>query len=174
MPRLRVAPGWRARSASVVAAVALSAGIVLAQQPPASTQPPAANDKTPEASTPDQKKKSEKATLLDATRVSTDAAARRTAEEKSKTGSEAKKGDTKDSDAVVELQPATDSDHPKPDATDPSARAKKSSLPPVHGEVYGAAGGGTQRTGTSVGVGTKSGKTHVTIEAGSAKQDNPH
>ncbi len=114
-----------------------------------------------ESSAPQAKKKP---VLVDATRVSTEAAAESAVKkETQKSAATGKSKDANDS-SVMEFKPAA----PNADSGDAIVLSKGSKKKKtIHGEVYGttgAQGAGTQGGGGAVGATSKSGKTSVYVE----------
>ena len=124
-----------------------------------------------------------KAKLLEATRVSTEEAARKAAKVASKPAADkpeakenSEESDQKDS-AVTELTPAMKTDHDSDEIVRlPTGESPSSPLKKIHGSVYGAGGSHSSRTGASVGASSKSGKTHVYVESERSRSDSetPH
>jgi hypothetical protein len=138
-----------------------------------------APQKSPDAPPPKSKASTEKKpVLLEATRVSTDEAARSVAQKQTAKDNE-EEGTKEDKDAaVLEFKPAPASAKSSGDVVVvPSKNSKKSVLDNVHGTVHGsvdARNSGTHRTGASVGASSKSGKTAVYVETERSRtQANP-
>jgi len=119
-----------------------------------------------------------KPVLLEATRVSTDEAARSVAQKQTTKGNEEEGAKEGKEAAVLEFKPAPASAESSGGAVVvPSKGSKKSTLGNVHGTVHGSAdakNSGTRRTGASVGASSKSGKTAVYVETERGRtQPNP-
>jgi hypothetical protein len=130
------------------------------------------NSSSPPAASSQQ----EKTKLMEATRVSTDGAARKVAEQetKQKNQNRAEKQHSDKASDVVELHPAAKSEADSDVATRGAGASKKSPLKKIHGSVYGAEGANNRRTGASAGASTNSGNTHIYVETDRSKQDAPH
>lgn len=153
------------RGTLIAAAVLL---VPLAAYPQASREK--SSGRTPEkpaTARPDEK---EKASLADATRVSTDEAARQAIKQKDQDKKDSSVAST-DSN-VVEFKPA-----PPAAKSDDSLVVTKSGdskkLKKVHGEAYGATGAGGHREGGAAGATSKSGKTAVYVEADRSRTSPP-
>ncbi len=147
----------------VLSLLLLGSGIAFPQSP-AKQEPPAS---------PEPKK----ATLQDATRVSTKEVAHEAAQEKARKGARTASEDSSSDAGVSELHPAPPGEeHP----TVSSAKSsKKSTAKSVHGTVYGATGtqGPAQRgAGANAGVTSKSGKTSIYVETEKSRETSspPH
>jgi hypothetical protein len=118
--------------------------------------------------------------LIEATRVSTEEAVRRAAEDKAKATSKtsAKKDSGKESaPGVSELQPVSKPAGDSAAATQvPRDESGKPVLKNIHGSVQGASGAGNRRAAAEVGASSKTGKTHVYVETERSRSDpaTPH
>ncbi len=124
----------------------------------------AQEDKAPRPKKEPAVQAQKKPVLVNATRVSTDAAARSAAKEETEKPAAARK--TKDSgeSAVLEFKPAGPNAGSGEVVVLPKDSKKKKN---IHGEVYGTTGAqaaGTQGGGGAVGATSKSGKTSVYVE----------
>lgn len=114
--------------------------------------------------------------LLNAPRVSTDAAVHSAAKNviKQTTG---EKTPNQPADAeVVEFRPAESESASSSTSAAPPKTPKKGALKDVHGTVYGAAGAknpGTNAEGAAVGASSKSGKTAIYVETDRARTSPP-
>jgi hypothetical protein len=116
----------------------------------------------PDTPKPSQTDPSKKPVLTDVSRVSTDQARADAAkQEAKKRGLEEKQKDSPD-DAVLEFHPAAP-DNSADGSAVVTKDSKKGRLKNVHGEAYGAAGGGGNREGGKVGASSKSGKTAISV-----------
>lgn len=122
-------------------------------------------------------KQTDKVKLLDVTRISTEDAARRAAQEKSEKkteGNSAKEENSKKnaSSGVSELRPVTKAPGDSTDTVQISTK-KSGKLPvkDVHGSVQGVNGSGVRETGAAVGASSKGGKVHVYVETERSRTD---
>ena len=157
--------------------VLLSAALCLLM-PVASTPQDTAKKSSETPSTKSSASTGKKPVLVEATRVSTDEAARSVAQKQTTKGNEEEGAKEDNEAAVVEFKPAPASAEPSGDAVVvPSKGSKKSTLGNVHGQVHGSVDGNnpeTRRTGASVGASSKSGKTAVYVETERGRtQPNP-
>jgi hypothetical protein len=122
----------------------------------------------------------EKVKLIEATRVSTEEAGRRAAQDKAKGTSKTiakKKSENDSAPGVSELRPVS---KPAGDSAVttrvPADESGKSVLKNIHGSVQGASGAGTRRAAAEVGASSKTGKTHVYVETERSRSDpaTPH
>jgi len=116
-------------------------------------------------------KPAKKASLTDATRVSTDEAVRQAIQQQNPDRA-AKDSPAPGESAVVEFKPAP------PAAKDDDSVVVKNSgdskkLKDVHGEAHGAAGAGGHREGGAVGASSKGGKTAVYVETDHSRVSPP-
>ncbi len=165
------------KSAFLAVALALFAASAAAPQ----SSPGQSASREPEAKAAKIPAKSEKAKLIDATRVSTEEAARRAAEKKAE---ESAKNDSKKKEdvkrdttsAVSELQPVTKAQDSATAAQPAPQDSGKLPLKDIHGSVQGAGGGGMRRGGAEIGASSKGGKTHVYVETERSRSDaaTPH
>ena len=117
-----------------------------------------------------------KGALLNAPRVSTDAAVRSAAKDVIKRTTGDKTPNQPEDAEVVEFRAAeSDSASPSTSAAPPKT-PKKGALKEVHGTVYGAAGAknpGTNAEGAAIGVSSKSGKSAIYVETDHARTSPP-
>jgi hypothetical protein len=169
---------WVKLSASKAAFFALALALLATSAAAPQSSSGQNTSRTPEAKAGETPAKSEKAKLIDVTRVSTEEAARRAAEKKAEesagNNSEKKEDAKKDTAAgVSELQPVTKARgsatavHPAPQDSG------NSPLKDIHGSVQGATGGGTHQGAAELGASSKSGKTHVYVETERSRSDVP-
>ena len=120
----------------------------------------------------------QKFSLLDATRVSTEEAARSAAPKAAEKSPTAAAAESSSDSTVTEFHPARPDSAPTGDsAVTTSGESRKSTLKRVHGTVYGSAAPGNpggRRGGAAVGAASKSGKTHVYVETDRSRTDTPH
>jgi hypothetical protein len=121
-----------------------------------------------------------KPALAEATRVSTEDAARSVAQKQARKSAEEDGAEKTTGPDVLEFRPVSESSGSSGKSVVAPAEGSKK-LPPgkVHGKVHGsvdAKGAATHREGASVGASSKSGKTAVYIETerGRTSQDQPH
>jgi hypothetical protein len=117
-------------------------------------------------------KPAKKASLADATRVSTDDAARQAIQQQSPDRAAKDSSIAAGESDVVEFKPAP------PIAKDDDSVVVRNSgdskkLKKVHGEAYGAAGAGSHREGGAVGATSKGGKTAVYVETDHSQASPP-
>jgi hypothetical protein len=119
-----------------------------------------------------------KPSLLDATRISTEEAAQRAAQENADQAADAKTVRSSADESVTEFQPTrADSAQTGGAVVTTSDESKKSVLKRVHGTVHGSAAAGNsgdRDAGASVGAASKSGKTAVYVETDHTRSDTPH
>jgi hypothetical protein len=159
-------------------AVLLSTALALAVTPAPAQQTPAGKDSSELTPARPADNSADKLKLLDATRVSTEDAARRAAEKKAKE-SGAKESPKKDetqkkqvAPAVSELKPVTNAGGDKQAAVQvPAEGSGKLPLKNIHGSIQGSGGGGLLGTGGDVGASTPSGKTHIDVETERSRSD---
>ena len=135
-------------------------------------------DSTPRRETSASPKITRKPSLLDATRVSTEEAAKSAAQKNAEKAADAKAVKSSSDDGVTEFHPA------RPDSAQTSGavamtsdESKKSVLNRVHGTVHATTDAGTSGDhggGASVGAASKSGKTQVYVETDHSRRDIPH
>jgi hypothetical protein len=117
-------------------------------------------------------KPAKKASLADATRVSTDEAARQAIQQQNPDRAAKDSSVAPGESDVVEFKPA-----PAAAKGDDSVVVKNSSdskkLKNVHGEAYGAAGAGSHREGGAAGATSKGGKTAVYVETDHSRASPP-
>jgi hypothetical protein len=114
--------------------------------------------------------------LLDAPRVSTDAAVHSAAKDAIKQTTGEKTPDQPEDAEVVEFRPAESESASSSSSAAPPKNAKKGALKDVHGTVYGAAGAknpGTNAEGAAIGVSSKSGKSAIYVETDRARTSPP-
>jgi len=152
--------------------VVVAAGALLFATAARAQNSPESSSSSPPAASSQQ----EKTKLMEATRVSTDGAARKVAEKetKQKKQNRAEKQHSEKASDVMELHPVAKSEADSDEAARVPPESKKSPLKKIHGSVYGAEGGNNRRTGASAGASTKSGNTHIYVETDRSKQDAPH
>ncbi len=124
------------------------------------------------------KTKQQKPSLLDATRVSTEEAAKGAAIENAGKAADAKTIESSTNESVTEFHPA------RPDSAQTGGaivttldESKKSVLKRVHGTVHGSTAAGTagdRGGGAAVGAASKSGKTAIYVETNHSHSDTPH
>jgi hypothetical protein len=131
------------------------------------------SDSTPRRETSTSSKTKQKPSLLDATRVSTEEAAKRAAPKSADKAAEASADES-----VTEFHPTrVDSAQTGGAIVTTSDESKKSVLKRVHGTVHGSAAAGTSGDrggGASVGAASKSGKTAIYVETDHSRRDTPH
>jgi hypothetical protein len=159
-------------------AIALLACILLAGSALGHTQSAPADSPKPAGREASKKDEGKKPALAEATRVSTDEAARSVAKEKAKQGNP-KAEDEKTSDAgVTEFRPTPPSsqgaveDHSRAGSEKkPQGRALKN----VHGTVHGATGSSAtgSRAGAAVGASSSRGKTSIYVETERDRENPP-
>jgi hypothetical protein len=119
-----------------------------------------------------------KPSLLDATRVSTEEAAKSAAQEKADKAPGEKTNESSSSESVTEFHPARpDSAQKSGAAATTSDDSKASVLKRVHGKVESSAAigaSGDRGGGASVGATSNSGKTAVYVERDRSRSDTPH
>jgi hypothetical protein len=162
----------------------LTAALALLVATAASAQTPAAQSASQDSTAGSSKTSKEpgKVKLLELTRVSTEEAARRAAQEKTKKTARqdsATKEDSKKSapSGVSEFRPVTKPTGDSADAIEiPSQKSGKSPVKDVHGTVQGVSGSGTRAAGAEVGASSKGGKVHVYVETERSRSDTqpPH
>ncbi len=133
----------------------------------------AQEDKAPRSKKEPEAPAQKKPVLVDATRVSTDAAARSAAKEETQKSAAAKKTKDSNQSAVMEFKPAGPNVGSGEVVVLPKDSKKKKN---IHGEVYGttsAQAAGTQGGGGAVGVTSKSGKTSVYVETERQRTNPP-
>ena len=148
--------------------------VAISQEP--SSEAPASSHK--------DKAHADKIKLSDATRVSTEEAAKKAAIRKAKGDSasatepknEAAAGDheNEESSQATELQPSVKAEDEKNADGNGSTDRSERKRTKIHGSVYGAAGSEARASGAEVGAGSKSGKTHVYVETGRTETPQPH
>ena len=156
------------------ALTACAPGVALSQESPSETP----------VTTRKERPASDSIKLSDATRVSTDEAARGAAKERSKDdkGTKAKSQDgagTTDqenvaSSPVTELQPSVKAKDDKSAAGSEPASGRDRKPSKIHGSVSGATGSEARASDAEISAGSKSGKTHVYVEAGRTETPQPH
>lgn len=166
---------WTCRAAFLALALAPFTAAAATPQNPASQA-------TSQESGAEAKKtpaKSDNVKLLDATRVSTEEAARHAAQKKAEASPKndsKKKEDTK-KDAVpgiTELQPAAKpQDDSTPSVETEAQKTGKLPIKDIHGSVQGGGGSGVREGGAEVGASSKGGKTHVYVESERSSTQNP-
>jgi hypothetical protein len=121
-----------------------------------------------------------KPALAEATRVSTEDAARSVAQKQARKSTEENGAEKTADPDVLELRPVPESTGPSGKiVVAPSEGSKQPALGKVHGRIYGSAnakGASTHRAGADAGASSKSGKTTVYVETerGRTRQDPPH
>jgi membrane protein involved in colicin uptake len=160
-------------SKSTFLAVALALFAASAAAPQSS--PGQSASRQPEAKAAKIPTKSEKAELIDATRVSTEEAARRAAEKKAEESagndSNKKENAKEDAAAVSEFKPAAKTKDSGTAVQPAPQDSGKLPLKDIHGSVQGAGGGGMRRGGAEIGASSKGGKTHVYVETERSRSD---
>ena len=119
---------------------------------------------------------SKKRALLNAPRVSTDAAVHSAAKDVIKQTTGDKTPNQPEDANVVEFRPAESESASPSTSAAPPKNAKKGALKDVHGTVYGAAGAknpGTNAEGAAIGVSSKSGKSAIYVETDRARTSPP-
>jgi len=120
----------------------------------------------------------QKPSLLEATRVSTAAAAKRAAQERAAKADAATTVESSSDESVTEFHPTRpDSAQTGGAIVTTSDESKKSVLKRVHGTVHGSAAAGTSGDrggGVSMGAASKSGKTAIYVETDHSRHDTPH
>ena len=114
--------------------------------------------------------------LLDAPRVSTDAAVRSAAKDMTKQATGEKTTNQPEDAAVVEFRSVESESASSSTSAAAPKTPKKGALKDVHGTVYGAAGAknpGTQAEGAAVGVTSKNGKSAIYLETDRARTSPP-
>ena len=114
--------------------------------------------------------------LLDAPRVSTDAAVRSAAKDVIKQTTGDKTPNQPEDAEVVEFRPAESESASSSTSAAPPKTPKKGALKDLHGTVYGAAGAknpGTNAEGAAVGASSKSGKSAIYVETDRARTSPP-
>lgn len=140
---------------------------------------PKKNSETPSSKSP-ALSGDKKPALAEATRVSTEDAARSVAQKQARKSAEEDGAEKTASPDVLEFRPVPESTGSSgKSVVVPAEGPKKPPLGKVHGKIYGSADGkgtGTHRAGAGVGANSKSGKTtvHVETERGRTSQDQPH
>jgi hypothetical protein len=123
-------------------------------------------------------KTKQKPSLLDATRVSTEEATKRAAQESAAKAGGATTVESPSDENVTEFHPTRqDSAQTSGEHVTTSGDSKKSVLKRVHGTVQGSAtagASGDRGGGAALGAASKSGKTAVYVETDHARRDSPH
>ena len=117
-----------------------------------------------------------KRALLDAPRVSTDAAVHSAAKDMIKQTTGEKTPNQPEDAEVVEFRPAESESASSSTSGAPPKTPKKGALKDVHGTVYGAAGAknpGTNAEGAAISASSKSGKTAIYVETDRARTSPP-
>ena len=138
----------------------------------------ATSDSSSSRETATSSKTKQKPSLLDATRVSTEKAAKSAAQKNAGKAAEAKAVESSADESVTEFHPTRpDSAQTGGAIVTTSDESKKSVLKRVHGTVHGSAAAGTSGDrggGASVGAASKSGKTAIYVETDHSRHDTPH
>ena len=118
-----------------------------------------------------------KRALLNAPRVSTDAAVHSATKDMIKQTTGEKTPNQPEDAEVVEFRPAESESASSSTSGAPPKTPKKGALKDVHGTVYGAAGAknpGTNAEGAAIGASSKSGKTAIYVETDRARTSPAH
>jgi hypothetical protein len=160
-------------------AALLATALVLLFTGFAGAQSAHAPDLPPKPATPAPKalSASEKAKLLDATRVSTEKAARRAAQEKAKdtTKEDTTKKQSVNSEAipaVSEFKPVSKSQEDSSTKSRlPGQDTGKLPLKNLHGSVQGSTGSGIRQGAADLGASSKGGKTYIYVQSEKSRSD---
>ncbi len=139
-------------------------------------KPGADSSSSPETTAPPKTK--QQTSLLDATRVSTEEAAKSAAQERAGKTADPRTTESSSNENVTEFHPApSNRDQKSGAAATTSDDSKKSGLKRVHGTVEGSSATGAsggREGGASMGATTKSGKTAVYVETDQSRRDPSH
>ena len=137
-----------------------------------------ASGSPPGQGTSSSPKPKQKPSLLDATRVSTEEAAKSAAQQRSKKAPSGETAQSSSDSSVTEFHPARPDSAPSGGtAVTTTNESNKSGAKRVHGTVYGSTtpgGSGDRRGGAAVGAASKSDKTHVYVQTEHSRTDTPH
>ena len=136
------------------------------------------SDSRPSRETSTSSKTTQKPSLLDATRVSTEEAAQHAAQKNADKAAEARAVESSADESVTEFHPTrADSAQTGGAVVTTLDESNNSVLKRVHGTVHGSAAAGTSGDrggGVSVGAASKSGKTAIYVETDHSRRDTPH